>query len=78
MCIRDRWQAKLADGYTTDSYRYVTYEDSGEAYRGRGFVYLSLIHIYRGTARNLPDEGHIPQPMGAAISMDGVRVDRTH
>ena len=32
----------------------------------------------RGTARNLPNEGHIPQPMGAATSMDGVRVDRTH
>ena len=37
------WQAKLADGYTTDSYRYVTYEDSGEAYRGRGFVYTAGI-----------------------------------
>ena len=40
------WKAKLTDGYTPDSYGYVTYPDSGEAYRGRGFVYtLSLIHI---------------------------------
>ena len=28
------WKAKLTDGYTPDSYGYVTYPDSGEAYRG--------------------------------------------
>ncbi len=38
------WKAKLTDGYTPDSYGYVTYPDSGEAYRGRGFVY-TLCHV---------------------------------
>lgn len=37
------WKAKLTDGYTPDSYGYVTYPDSGEAYRGRGFVYTTGI-----------------------------------
>ena len=37
------WKAKLTDGYTPDSYGYVTYLDSGEAYRGRGFVYTTGI-----------------------------------
>ena len=37
------WKAKLTDGYTPDSYGYVTYTDSGEAYRGRGFVYTTGI-----------------------------------
>ncbi len=35
----DLWRAKLTDGYTPGNYRYVTYEDTGEAYRGRGYVY---------------------------------------
>ena len=33
------WRAKLTDGYDPGSYAYVSYPDSGEAYRGRGFVY---------------------------------------
>lgn len=35
------WKAKLTDGYTLGNYRYVTYPDSGEEYRGRGFVYTT-------------------------------------
>ena len=35
------WKAKLTDGYDTGNYSYVTYPDSGEAYRGRGFVYTT-------------------------------------
>lgn len=33
------WKAKLTDGYDPGNYRYVTYPDTGEAYRGNGFVY---------------------------------------
>lgn len=33
------WKAKLTDGYDPDNYSYVTYPESGEAYRGNGFVY---------------------------------------
>ena len=33
------WQAKLTDGYDPGNYAYVSYPDSGEAYRGRGFIY---------------------------------------
>ena len=35
------WKAKLTDGYTLGNYSYVTYPDSGEEYRGRGFVYTT-------------------------------------
>ncbi len=35
------WKAKLTDGYTAGDYRYLTYPDSGEEYRGRGFVYTT-------------------------------------
>lgn len=37
------WKAKLTDGYTPGNYRYVTYPDEGEAYRGKGFVYTEGI-----------------------------------
>lgn len=33
------WKAKLTDGYAPGNYRYVTYPEDGEAYRGNGFVY---------------------------------------
>lgn len=33
------WKAKLTDGYAPENYRYVTYPEEGEAYRGNGFVY---------------------------------------
>ena len=33
------WKAKLTDGYAPGNYRYVTYPEEGEAYRGNGFVY---------------------------------------
>ena len=32
-------RAKLTDGYEPGNYRYVTYPDEGEEYRGNGFVY---------------------------------------
>lgn len=35
------WKAKLTDGYASGNYSYVSYPDSGEEYRGRGFVYTT-------------------------------------
>ncbi|WP_294500668.1 SGNH/GDSL hydrolase family protein [uncultured Gemmiger sp.] len=33
------WIAKLTDGYEYGNYKYVTYPEDGEEYRGNGFVY---------------------------------------
>ena len=39
-------RAKLTDGYEPGNYRYVTYPDEGEEYRGNGFVYTWGIPYY--------------------------------
>lgn len=39
-------KAKLTDGYQPGNYRYVTYPEEGEEYRGNGFVYTFGIPYY--------------------------------
>lgn len=39
-------KAKLTDGYQPGNYRYVTYPEEGEEYRGNGFVYTWGIPCY--------------------------------
>lgn len=43
--IPELWIAKLTDGYSTDSYKYVTYPNE-EEYRGNGFVYTYGVTPY--------------------------------
>lgn len=44
--LPELWLAKLTDGYTVGNYRYVTYPEEGEEYRGNGFVYTSGVTPY--------------------------------